>query len=157
MNELEQEHSYSRPGEDYFAGRPQLTPEMVAKLKQEAEAARKRQEKEAADLFDRSVVNARRGGATADDLATLIGEAELAYAAVREAAELARTQALDPTLPPEEANHWRSEIDTAQFRSDRLHIALGAKQAQEATEEISRRAAYDRVAKEHAVSRGACG
>jgi hypothetical protein len=149
-----------RPGDDFLAPHPSRGPatsEMVDERVKEAEAARKAKEKQKADLLDKSIVNALREGATADDVATLIGEAELAYAAVREAAELARTQALDPTLPPDEANHWRSEIDDAQFRSDRLHTALGALRGmlpelrtREAEEQQRRQRAYDRLTAERA-------
>jgi hypothetical protein len=149
-----------RPGEDFLAPHPSRGPatsEAVAELQQRAEAARQAKAKQAAEFLDNSVANALREGATADQVEQLIVEAEQLYAAVRAAATSAQQQALDPTLPVDAAHYWRSVQEDNEFRSDRLHNALGALRGilpelrtREAEDEQRRQRAYDRLTAERA-------
>jgi hypothetical protein len=75
------------------------------------------------DLDDR-IAAAFANGAKSDDVANLIQEAEAAAIATGEAAERARTRALDPTLLAADVATARHEMDSAAFRRDRLQAAV---------------------------------
>jgi hypothetical protein len=62
-------------------------------------------------------------------VATLIAEAESAACVSGEAAERARERALDPALMANAVAEARREMDDAQFRCDRLKVALQKLQA----------------------------
>jgi hypothetical protein len=101
------------------------------------------------DLDDR-IAAAFANGAKSDDVANLIQEAEAAAIATGEAAERARTRALDPTLLAADVATARHEMDSAAFRRDRLKMAvtrlgvrLGELKARE--EDDRRRANYNQV------------
>jgi chromosome segregation ATPase len=101
------------------------------------------------DLDDR-IMAAFADGAKSDDVANLIQEAEAAAIATGEAAERARTRALDPTLLAADVATARHEMDSAAFRRDRLQAAvtkLGVRLRElRAEEEDSRRTtAYEAV------------
>jgi hypothetical protein len=102
-----------------------------------------------ADLDDR-IAAAFADGAKSDDVASLIGEVEAAAIAVGEMAERARSRALDPVLSAPDVAAARREMDDAEFRRDRMQVAvtkLGVRlselRAQE--EDHRRRLAYERA------------
>jgi hypothetical protein len=83
-------------------------------------------------------------------VATLIAEAESAACVSGEAAERARERALDPALMANAVAEARREMDDAQFRCDRLKVALQKLQARlkevKAEEENRRRwATYEKL------------
>jgi hypothetical protein len=101
------------------------------------------------DLDDR-IAAAFANGAKSDDVANLIQEAEAAAIATGEAAERARTRALDPTLLAADVATARHEMDSAAFRRDRLQAAvtkLGVRlsELKGAEEDQRRRIAYENV------------
>jgi hypothetical protein len=102
-----------------------------------------------ADLDDR-ITAAFTDGAKSDDVAGLIGEVEAAAIAVGEMAERARSRALDPVLSAPDVAAARREMDDAEFRRDRMQVAvtkldvrLAELRAQE--ENHRRRATYEQV------------
>jgi hypothetical protein len=100
--------------------------------------------------LDERITAAFSSGAKSDDVANLIQEAEAAAIATGEAAERARSRALDPMLSAPDVATARREMDDAAFRRDRLQAAvtklgvrLGELKAQE--EDNRRKAAYEHV------------
>jgi hypothetical protein len=98
--------------------------------------------------LDERIAAAFADGATSSDVADLIAEAEAAAAASGEAAEAARTRALDPTLAAADVAAARREMEDASFRRDRLHEAvrrLGERlrEVKQVEEQARRRVAYD--------------
>ena len=101
------------------------------------------------DLDDR-IAAAFADSAKSEDVASLIGEVEAAAIAVGEMAERARSRALDPVLSAPDVAAARREMDDAEFRRDRMQVAvtklgvrLGELRAEE--EDNRRRATYEQV------------
>jgi len=86
------------------------------------EAAGSRRDSTPTHLDDR-ITAAFADGAKSDDVASLIGEAEAAAIAAGDAAERARSRALDPALSAPDVAAARREMDDAAFRRDRLQVA----------------------------------
>ena len=63
-------------------------------------------------------------GAVSTDVEELIANAEAAAASSEQAVEVARAQALDPTLPTEKVQTARQQMEDAAFRRDRLRMAV---------------------------------
>lgn len=63
-------------------------------------------------------------GAISTDVEELIANAEAAAASSEEAVEVARAQALDPTLLAEKVQTARQQMEDAAFRRDRLRMAV---------------------------------
>ena len=98
--------------------------------------------------LDERIAAAFADRATSSGVAELIAEAEAAVIASGEAAEAARTKALDPTLAIADVAAARRASDDATFHRDRLNEAvrrLGERRRELKTEEerARRRAAYD--------------
>jgi chromosome segregation ATPase len=74
--------------------------------------------------LDERIIGAFRSGVTSADVAALISEAETAAAALAQAAEKARTRALDPTLSSTEITAARRAMEDAAFRRDRMQEAV---------------------------------
>ncbi len=70
--------------------------------------------------MDARIVAAFADGATADDVCRLLAEVEAAANGADSVAKEARTRALDPRLPGDEATLARREMDDAEFTRDRL-------------------------------------
>src|SRR5947208_1028508 len=97
---------------------------------------------------DERIFSAFADGATSSGVADLVAEAETAVVVCSEAAEVARTRALDPALSANDVTAARREMEDAAFRRDRLQTAatrlrerLQEVRAQE--EDHRRRLAYD--------------
>jgi hypothetical protein len=75
------------------------------------------------DLDDRIASAFTDDSMTSIALAGLLAEAEAALMAAKDAAETARSKALDPTLPVSELSAARRAIDDTNFRRDRLEAA----------------------------------
>lgn len=74
--------------------------------------------------FDSRVALALGEETASDKIAALIDEAEAALTAVCEATARRRERALDPALPPADAEQARSEVEAAAFNRDRMAEAL---------------------------------
>jgi hypothetical protein len=103
-----------------------------------------------AHSLDEQIAAAFKDGMTSRAVAVLISEVEAAAAQSDEAAEIARTRALDPACPLESVNAQRRAMEDAAFRRDRLSVALprlGDRQRELAAAEENqrRRTAYDEV------------
>jgi hypothetical protein len=75
------------------------------------------------DIDDR-IAAAFADGAKSEDVACLIGEVEAAAIAAGEAADRARSRALDPALSAPDVASARREMDDAAFRRDRMQVAV---------------------------------
>ena len=78
---------------------------------------------ESVDLSER-IAGAFGEGAKSDKVADLIKETEAAAIATGEAAEQARTRALDPTLCANDVAAARHQMEDARFRRERLETAV---------------------------------
>jgi len=74
--------------------------------------------------LDRRIASAFRNDITSTDLAALIREVEAASAAANEAAERAKTRALNPALSAQKVSEARQISGEAQFRKERLATAV---------------------------------
>jgi hypothetical protein len=74
--------------------------------------------------LDDRIASAFLPGAISTDVEELIANAEAAAASSEEAVEVARAQALDPTLPTEKVQTARQQMEDAAFRRDRLRMAV---------------------------------
>ena len=74
--------------------------------------------------LDDRIAAAFLSGAISTDVEELIANSEAAAASSEEAVEVARAQALDPTLPTEKVQTARQQMDDAAFRRDRLRMAV---------------------------------
>jgi len=74
--------------------------------------------------LDDQIVDAFLPGAQSTDVVELIANVEAAAAASGEAAQLARSQALDPKLSAEKVALARREMEDAAFRRDRMQVAV---------------------------------
>src|SRR5262249_26102841 len=88
------------------------------------------------------------GKTNSSDVAALIAEAETAVVASSEAAEAARSRALNPALCAGDVAAARRQMEDAYFRRDRMQEAvrrLGERlrEVREEEEQARRRAAYD--------------
>ena len=106
--------------------------------------------------LDERIAAAFAGGATSVEVAELVKEAEAAAVASGEAAEQARTRALDPALSAAEVARARRAMEDAAFARDRLQVAvhrLGdrVKELKWREESDRRQVAYDRVKAERDV------
>jgi hypothetical protein len=98
--------------------------------------------------LDERIAAAFRDGAKSGDVADLIQEAEAAVVVAGEAAEVARTRALDPTLSAADVAAARREMEDAAFRRDRLQTATirlrdRLQEVRAREEDLRRRLAYD--------------
>lgn len=102
-----------------------------------------------ANLDDR-ITAAFADDAKSDHVASLIQEVEVAANAAGDAAEQARSRALDPALSATDVAKARREMDDAAFRRDRLQVAvsrLGVRLREVRAQEDNRRRqlAYDKA------------
>jgi hypothetical protein len=75
------------------------------------------------DLDDRIAFTVK-GGVKSDDVRVLIVEAEAACIASDQAANQARTRALDPALTANDVAEARRQMEDAAFRRERLQVAV---------------------------------
>jgi len=74
--------------------------------------------------LDDQIAAAFLPGAVSTEVVELIGNVEAAAAASGEAAQLSRSQALDPQLSAEKVAVARREMEDAAFRRDRMQVAV---------------------------------
>jgi hypothetical protein len=120
------------------------------------------QARQAADLDER-IVAAFRGGVDSAAVAVLIGDAEAAAVSSGQAADAARTRALDPALSAADVTAARSAMDDAAFRRDRMGEAvrrLGERlrEVRRQEDQARHRTAYDaaRAERDELVAELAC-
>jgi hypothetical protein len=100
--------------------------------------------------LDARIAAAFANGATSNDVATLIKNAEHGAASASDRAEQARNHALDPTLSSSELNNARNGMEDAAFKRDRLQAATGRlrerlAELKDQEENARRQVAYDKA------------
>lgn len=101
--------------------------------------------------LDDRITAAFADDAKSDDVASLIREAEAAATAAGDAAERARSRALDPALSAVDVANARRKMEDAAFRRDRLQVAVSRlgerlREVRAHEENDRRQLAYDKAA-----------